>query len=490
MYNRNILTALLGVSLMIGSTCLAADSPILGTVNLIPIVGNLGEGRSEGLAYNPTANVFYISTIPAGPGGSIYTIDPSGKLLNTLDAETLFGSGYSVGSMAYDQGVSGHIFLLTDHRALEGNFVQNVVEMSTDGSTTFQNFQLDNTTCSVHSIAVTTDNLWISCLSQNKIRKYSRTGNLISEIPVGDLFLQAGAGAIAPDFGDISGGHFAGGLFIVDLNGQRLLDITIAGSLLAAASTVTLGQPVYAMATDLTTHRIFLSVNSSTIYILSPQFLLPPAVSLSNSNWTFSAHAPGTESGIGQIFVTNAGQASLEIAGAQLAGDSPDQFTLANNCPTTLGIAHTCNLQFTFKPTKTGPMHAKIQLTDDALDTPQIISINGVGSGPALQLSHYAWHFMSHVVGQSSGSATLFATNVGTSTLHFTSISMQGTNARDFPITGTTCGSTLAPNKTCGVTFHFTPSALGTRTGALTFQDDAIPAQQVMTLSGLAEPSQ
>src|SRR5450755_4618046 len=54
--------------------------------------------------------------------------------------------------------------------------------------------------------------------------------------------------------------------------------------------------------------------------------------------------------------------------------------------------------------------------------------------------------------------------------LHFTSISMQGTNAHDFPITGMTCGSTLAPNKTCGVTFHFTPSALGTRTGALTFQ--------------------
>jgi hypothetical protein len=486
MDNWHIHTTLLGVSLMIGTTCLAADSPILGTINLVPVLGNLGEGKSRGLAYNPTANVFYVSTTPLGSGGSIYTIDPSGKLLSTLDVGTLFGSGYSVRSLAYDQGFSGHIFLTTYHVDSGGKFVANVVEMSTDGSTIFHNFPLDTTGCEVDSIAVTRDSIWVSCWSEYKIREYSIELNLIREISVDDLFTGfAGPGAIAPNFGGIPGGHVPGGLYIVDLNIQRLLNMNLAGSLLGSASTVTLGRSVYAMATDLTTQRIFLSVNSSTIYILSPEFLAPPAVSLSNSDWTFSAHAPGTESGIGQVFVTNSGQNPLAFWGVILAGESPDQFTLTNNCPVWLEIAHSCNLQFTFKPTKTGPMRAKIELTDNAVDTLQIISIKGVGSGPVLQLSNTVWRFNSHPVGQSSGSSTVFVTNPGTSTLHFTSIAMQGTNAGDFPITGMTCGSTLAPYKTCSVTFHFTPSAVGTQTGALTFQDDASPAQQVMTLSGL-----
>jgi hypothetical protein len=73
-------------------------------------------------------------------------------------------------------------------------------------------------------------------------------------------------------------------------------------------------------------------------------------------------------------------------------------------------------------------------------------------------------------------------TNTGTSTLNISSITTSG----DFAQATSTkpCGSTLAAGKNCIVKVTFTPTALGTRTGTLTFTDNAPTSPQTVSLSG------
>jgi len=246
-------------------------------------------------------------------------------------------------------------------------------------------------------------------------------------------------------------------------------DVFVAGGYGSAASFGTI---------DLT------GIGSSNTYVaeLSASSLMP-AVTLSNSSWTFAAHPLGVQSGRGEIFVMNTGKALLEIAGAQIIGGY-SSFALTNNCPATLGIDDFCVLDFTITPTRTGEITAILQLNDNAPGSPQNIPIQGVGIGPALHVSNNAWDFGPHPVGHASRLGTVYATNSGDELLHFSSISITGQDEADFSIVSMSCGATLVSYTTCSVTFEFTPKAVGMLTAVLTFSHDGIPAQQSIALSG------
>ena len=84
------------------------------------------------------------------------------------------------------------------------------------------------------------------------------------------------------------------------------------------------------------------------------------------------------------------------------------------------------------------------------------------------------------VVGTTSPAKTVTLKNTGTGTLEISSITASG----DFAISANTCGAALAGKKSCKVSITFTPMALGKRTGALTFTDNAINSPQPVPLSG------
>jgi Abnormal spindle-like microcephaly-assoc'd, ASPM-SPD-2-Hydin len=46
------------------------------------------------------------------------------------------------------------------------------------------------------------------------------------------------------------------------------------------------------------------------------------------------------------------------------------------------------------------------------------------------------------------------------------------------------CPASLAPNANCSVTVSFKPTATGTKTGTLTFSDDAAGSPQSLSVSG------
>jgi Abnormal spindle-like microcephaly-assoc'd, ASPM-SPD-2-Hydin len=104
----------------------------------------------------------------------------------------------------------------------------------------------------------------------------------------------------------------------------------------------------------------------------------------------------------------------------------------------------------------------------------------GGGGGPVVTLSVTKLAFSKLVLGTTSGAKTVKLTNTGTATLNITSIVTSG----DFAISAKTCGSTVAVGGSCTVSVKFTPTAIGTRTGALTFTDDATPTTQSVALTG------
>ena len=103
-----------------------------------------------------------------------------------------------------------------------------------------------------------------------------------------------------------------------------------------------------------------------------------------------------------------------------------------------------------------------------------------IGGLPPVRVSPNSLSFGNEAVGTTSPAKTVTLDNTSTDTLDISSITPSG----DFAISANTCGATLAAKKSCKVSITFTPMALGTLTGTLTFTDNAANSPQTVALSG------
>ena len=103
-------------------------------------------------------------------------------------------------------------------------------------------------------------------------------------------------------------------------------------------------------------------------------------------------------------------------------------------------------------------------------------------------LSPPTLNFGVQVVGSRSPVQAVVLTNVGTKTLHISSIAVTGTNAADFA-EHTPCGSSLPPKAHCMIRVTFKPTAVGPRSAAVTITDDAGGSPQSVPLSGIGVTS-
>jgi len=107
-------------------------------------------------------------------------------------------------------------------------------------------------------------------------------------------------------------------------------------------------------------------------------------------------------------------------------------------------------------------------------------SCAGTSGGPAVSLSTAKLSFAKTVIGRTSPAKTVTLTNTGNATLNISSVAATG----DFAISGNTCGAQVAAAASCKVSLTFTPTAKGTRTGALSFNDNAPGSPQTVALVG------
>lgn len=97
--------------------------------------------------------------------------------------------------------------------------------------------------------------------------------------------------------------------------------------------------------------------------------------------------------------------------------------------------------------------------------------------------------FANQAVGTASPSVTIVLSNTGSSTLSLTSITVSGTNASDFSIsgTGTTCplgAGTLNAGLSCNVILVFNPPVAGSRSASLNIVSNSSTSPDVDNLSG------
>jgi hypothetical protein len=196
---------------------------------------------------------------------------------------------------------------------------------------------------------------------------------------------------------------------------------------------------------------------------------------LTPGSLTFPNVSVGASSGAQVVTLTNQGNASLNISGIQITGD----YGQTNNCPSSLLPGANCAFNVIFIPTASGNRTGTLEISDDAVGSPQTVALSGVGLGAVVVLTPAMLTFPSTQVGSSSASQAVTVANRGNANLNIGNIQITG----DYQQTNT-CPGSLAAGTNCAVNITFTPTVSGIRAGTLSISDNAGGSPQIVELSG------
>jgi hypothetical protein len=204
-------------------------------------------------------------------------------------------------------------------------------------------------------------------------------------------------------------------------------------------------------------------------------------VSVSSPKLTFLTQVTGTTSPAKKLTFTNKGAGILTINNIYLAGLNAGDFSETNTCDGVLGAGASCTISITFTPEAKNTRIAVLAISDSDPASPQAVPLSGTGT--VVSLSKKKLSFGDQLVGTSSTPQNVKLTNVGTTQLSFTGITITGTNASDFSQTNT-CGTNIAAGASCMITVTFKPTAQGKRKAAVSISDDGGGSPQKLTLAG------
>ncbi|HWZ82220.1 MAG TPA: choice-of-anchor D domain-containing protein [Terriglobales bacterium] len=180
------------------------------------------------------------------------------------------------------------------------------------------------------------------------------------------------------------------------------------------------------------------------------------------------------------VTLTNTGSATLNIFDVSASGD---YLVSGNTCGSSVAQGATCAFSVTFTPTKKGARNGVLTISDDAVDSPQSVTLKGVGQ--SLALSPTALNFGPVAVGTASTPQDVTVTNVGTTTVTISGYSFTGGAAGDYLISNNTCGVTITPAATCVVSVEFMPTKKGTRNALFNVKNDGGGGSSNATLTGI-----
>jgi len=210
------------------------------------------------------------------------------------------------------------------------------------------------------------------------------------------------------------------------------------------------------------------------------KFSPSPNVGLSPLSLNFGNQNDGTTSAPQVVTLTNTGNENLNVTGVSITGTNSHDFAETNNCSRVVPDA-TCSISVTFTPSISGNETADVSITDNATDSPQLVSLAGVGTGggATVVLSPTSLTFATQLVNTISAGQKITLTNTGTASVSITSIAASG----DFDQINT-CGTSVAAGASCSITVKFKPTTLNTRTGSITVTDNATSSPQTVSLTG------
>jgi hypothetical protein len=199
------------------------------------------------------------------------------------------------------------------------------------------------------------------------------------------------------------------------------------------------------------------------------------------------------------INITNSGGATLNATNLSISGPNAGEFSLQQETcglPSfSLTVGQVCNVGIAFSPTAHGPRTATLSLTDNE-SIPASVTLSAFASDPTSSAFEIietpepingAVLFPDSVVGTTGLTQALISIlNEGQGTGSITSITLTG----DYKQTNN-CSASIPFEGSCTFTVLFSPTATGTRNGALTIVTNAPGPQTIVvnfTGNGVAVP--
>ena len=185
-----------------------------------------------------------------------------------------------------------------------------------------------------------------------------------------------------------------------------------------------------------------------------------PTAALSATNLIFPKTLIGQTASL-TVTVTNAGNANLNISNVAINGDFAVQ---SNGCGAQVLAGNNCPITVGFTPTAKGSRTGILQLTDNAANNPQRVTLTGMGM--SIAVSPTALNFGAQPVGQTSTPQPVTISNVSNTSVNLTGFTISGASA-DYIKSGNTCGPSLAAGTNCSLNVSFNPAKKGTRNAKL-----------------------
>ena len=108
-------------------------------------------------------------------------------------------------------------------------------------------------------------------------------------------------------------------------------------------------------------------------------YAINPQASLNPNSLTFSTQRVGTTSTAKTVTLTNTGNTTLTLGTVSISGD----FAIASGTTCvnsgTVAASANCVINVTFKPTRTGTRNGNLNITNNALSSPQTVNLSGKG---------------------------------------------------------------------------------------------------------------
>jgi hypothetical protein len=215
-------------------------------------------------------------------------------------------------------------------------------------------------------------------------------------------------------------------------------------------------------------------------------FTLPTcgSVSVAPTSLNFGSQAVGTTSAKQNVILTNSEPTALTINNIFGNGANSTDFGQSNDCGSSVPPGEACTISIDFAPTATGTRTANLVISDSANNSPQTITLTGVGTnGAAVSLSPASINFGNQADGVTTAPSSITVTNTGNAAVTFSSIGLTGTNSGNFGESNN-CVPSLAAGNSCTINVTFSPTTGGSYSAAVTLTDNASNSPQSVSLSG------
>ena len=393
-----------------------------GSTNAITDTISLPEGSSS-VAVDSTRNLIYLIHIKEPGNGTLEVIDGS---TNTVKASVTVGYNDS----AFVLDTTSNMIYVPD---AQGNQMY-IIDGSTDTATTAPLEASVGFGTAVNSV---TNTVYVPGFvnSAEVVEVFSASTNTVtatvSDPSSGILLANSTTNKIW---------QFSSPVVIIDGATNAATTVSGTGS----------GTQVFAGALNPTTNYAYVAQANSLLVINGAA--TGPAFSASPSPVAFGSQAQGSTSSAMTLTITNSGTASLSISNVAEGGTDAADFPVSSDgCNgATVAAGSTCTLSIKFSPSTAGAESAALTFTDNASDSPEMVSLTGTGTAPTATASTTTL----------SASATSIA--IGTSVTFTATVT---------PASGT-------PTPTGTVTFKDGTTTLGTgmlnSSGAATYSSSAL----------------